>query len=116
MSTIEKLRELANIEGRASAINQFRSDFKRMFDLWRARGELSDDEAMQQYQEAAQAVRDNMHDEGWIAAASAHFRQLCIDTERDDERRLRIANEVRAEKWARDAEDMKRRHGGKVPV
>ena len=38
------------------------------------------------------------------------------NTERDDERRVRIANEVRAEKWAKDAEDMKRRHGGKVPV
>ena len=116
MSAIDQLRAMANIDGRATAINQFRADFKRMFDLWRARGELSEDEAMQQYQEAAQAVRDNMHDEGWIAAASAHFRQLCMDTERDDERRVRIANEVRAEKWARDAEDMKRRHGGKVPV
>ena len=116
MSTIEKLRELANIEGRASAINQFRSDFKRMFDVWRARGELSEDEAMQQYREAGQAVRDNMHDEGWIAAASANFRQLCIEAERDDERRIRIANEVREAKWAKDAADMKRRHGGKVPV
>ena len=116
MSTIEKLRELANIEGRASAINQFRSDFKRMFDVWRARGELSEDEAMQQYQEAAQAVRDNMHDQSWIDAAAAHFRQLCIDTERDDERRIRIANEVREAKWAKDAADMKRRHGGRVPA
>lgn len=115
MSTIEKLRELANIDGRAAAINQFRSDFKRMFDVWRARGELSEDEAMQQYQEAAQAVRDHMHDQEWIAAASAHFRRLCIETERDDERRTRIANEVREENWRRDAEDMKRRHG-KVPV
>lgn len=51
-----------------------------------------------------------------LQAASAHFRQLCIETERDDERRVRIANEVRAAKWAREAEDMKRRHGGKVPV
>ena len=116
MSTIEKLRELATIEGRASAINQFRSDFKRMFDVWRARGELSEGEAMQQYQEAAQAVRDNMHDQGWIDAAAAHFRQLCIETEREDERRVRIVNEVRAEKWAKEAEGMKRRHGGKVPV
>ena len=116
MSTIEKLRELANIDGRAAAINQFRSDFKRMFDVWRARGELSEDEAMQQYQEAAQAVRDNMHDQGWIDAVAAHFRRLCIETETDNERRVRIANEVRAEKWARDAADMKRRHGGKVPV
>ena len=116
MSAIEKLRALANVDGRASAINQFRSDFKRVFDVWRARGELSEDEAMQQYQEAAQAVRDNMRDQGWIDAAAAHFRQLCIDIERDDERRVRIANEVRAEKWAKDAADMKRRHGGRLPA
>lgn len=51
-----------------------------------------------------------------LQAASAHFRQLCIDTERDDERRTRIATEARAEKWARDAEDMKRRHGGRIPA
>lgn len=116
MSAIENLRAMANIDGRTSAINQFRADFKRMFEVWRARGELSEDEAMQQYQSAAQAVRDNMHDQGWIDAAAAHFRQLCIETETDDERRVRIANEVRAEKWAKDAEDMKRRHGGKVPA
>ena len=52
----------------------------------------------------------------WLQAADDHFRQLCIDTETDKERSVRIANEVRAEKWAKDAEDMKRRHGGKVPV
>jgi hypothetical protein len=97
-------------------ITQFRADFRAMFARWRKAGELSEGEAMQQYREAAQAVQEHMHDEGWIAAASAHFRQLCIDTERDDERRVRIGNEVRAEKWAKDAEGMKRRHGGRVPV
>ena len=116
MSTIEKLRELANIDGRAAAINQFRSDFKRMFDVWRARGELSEDEAMQQYNEAAQAVRDHMHDQEWIAAASAHFRQLCIDTETDAERSRRIKAEVHAAKQAAAIEDMKKRYGGRVPV
>ena len=97
-------------------IAQFRADFKAVFANYRKTGELSEDEAMQQYREAAQAVQEHMHDENWLQAAAAHFRQLCIDTERDDERRTRIANEVRAEKWAKDAEDMKRRHGGKVPV
>jgi len=97
-------------------LTQFRADFRAMFAHWRQVGELSEGEAMQQYREAAQAVQEHMHDEGWIAAASAHFRQLCIDTERDDERRVRIGNEVRAEKWAKDAEGMKRRHGGRVPV
>ncbi|HNU12522.1 MAG TPA: hypothetical protein PKJ45_14345 [Rubrivivax sp.] len=97
-------------------IAQFRADFKAMFARWRAAGELSEQEAMQQYREAAQAAQEHMHDQGWMDAAAAHFRQLCIDTERDDERRVRIANEVRAEKWAREAEDMKRRHGGRVPV
>lgn len=97
-------------------IEQFRSDFKRMFDVWRARGELSEDEAMQQYQEAAQAVRDNMHDEGWMQAAAAHFRQLCIETEREDERRVRIANEMRDADWARREADMKRRYGVRVPA
>ena len=116
MSAIDQLRAMANIDGRTAAINQFRADVKRMFDAWRARGEISEGEAMRQYQEAAQAVRDNMHDDNWMQAAAAHFRQLCIDTEREDERRVRIANEVRAEKWAKDANDMKRRHGGKVPA
>lgn len=97
-------------------IAQFRADFRAMFAHWRRVGELSEGEAMQQYREAAQAVQSNMHDEGWMQAAAAHFRQLCIETETDRERSVRIANEVRAEKWAKDAEDMKRRHGGKVPV
>ena len=97
-------------------IAQLRADFKAVFANYRKTGELSEDEAMQQYQGAARAVQEHMHDEGWMQAAAAHFRQLCIDTERDDERRVRIANEVRAEKWAKDANDMKRRHGGKVPV
>ena len=61
--------------------------------------------------------RDGMTDStAWMQSAAAHFRQLCIDTETDKERSVRIANEVRAEKWAKDAEDMKRRHGEKVPV
>jgi len=97
-------------------IAQLRADFKAVFANYRKTGELSEDEAMQQYREAAQAVQEHMHDENWMQAAAAHFRQLCIDTEREDERRVRIANEVRAEKWAKEAEDMKRRHGGKVPV
>ena len=97
-------------------IAQLRADFKAVFANYRKTGELSEDEAMQQYQGAARAVQEHMHDEGWMQAAAAHFRQLCIDTEREDERRVRIANEVRAEKWAKNAEDMKRRHGGKVPV
>ena len=97
-------------------IAQLRADFKAVFANYRKTGELSEDEAMQQYREAAQAVQEHMHDENWMTAAAAHFRQLCIDTEREDERRVRIANEVRAEKWAKEAEDMKRRHGGKVPA
>ena len=97
-------------------IAQLRADFKAVFANYRKTGELSEDEAMQQYREAAQAVQEHMQDDDWVQAAAAHFRQLCIDTEREDERRVRIANEVRAEKWAKDAEDMKRRHGGKVPV
>jgi len=97
-------------------IAQLRADFKAVFANYRKTGELSEGEAMQQYQGAARAVQEHMHDEGWMQAAAAHFRQLCIDTEREDERRVRIANEVRAEKWAKDANDMKRRHGGKVPV
>ena len=97
-------------------IGQLRADFRAMFAHWRKAGELSEGEAMQQYREAAQAVQEHMHDENWLQAAAAHFRQLCIETDTDKERSVRIANEVRAEKWAKDAEDMKRRHGGKVPV
>ena len=97
-------------------IGQLHADFKAVFANYRKTGELSEGEAMQQYREAAQAVQEHMHDEGWMQAAAAHFRQLCIDTETDKERSVRIANEVRAEKWAKDAEDMKRRHGGKVPA
>lgn len=79
-------------------IGQLRADFKAVFANYRKTGELSEGEAMQQYREAAQAVQEHMHDENWLQAAAAHFRQLCIETERDDERRVRIANEVRAEK------------------
>lgn len=50
---------------------------------------------MQQYREAAQAVQEHMHDENWLQAAAAHCRQLCIETETDKERSVRIANEVR---------------------
>lgn len=107
---------MSAVDKKADAITQFRADFKAMFARWRDAGELSEQEAMQQYREAAQAVQEHMHDENWMQAAAAHFRQLCIETETDKERSVRIANEVRAEKWAKDAEDMKRRHGGKVPV
>jgi hypothetical protein len=57
-----------------------------------------------------------MHDDDWMQAAAAHFRQLCIDTETDKERSVRIASEVREAKWKEREADMKRRHGGKVPV
>ena len=97
-------------------LTQFRADFRAMFAHWRKTGELSEGEAMQQYREAAQAVQEHMHDEGWMQAAAAHFRQLCIDTETDDERRARIASEAREAKWKEREADMKRRHGGKVPV
>jgi len=97
-------------------IGQLHADFKAVFANYRKTGELSEGEAMQQYREAAQAVQEHMHDENWLQAAAAHFRQLCIETETAKERSARIASEVRAEKWAKDAEDMKRRHGGKAPV
>ena len=97
-------------------ITQFRADFRAMFSHWRRTGELSEGEAMQQYREAAQAVQEHMHDAEWMQAAAAHFRQLCIDTETDDERRARIASEVSEAKWKEREADMKRRHGGKVPV
>lgn len=97
-------------------IAQFRADLKAVFANYRKTGELSEGEAMQQYREAAQAVQEHMHDEDWLQAAAAHFRQLCIDTETDDERRARIASEVREAKWKEQEADMKRRHGGKVPV
>lgn len=97
-------------------IGQLHADFKAVFANYRKTGELSEGEAMQQYREAAQAVQEHMHDENWLQAAAAHFRQLCIETETAKERSARIASEVRAEKWARDAEDMKRRHGGRIPA
>ena len=97
-------------------IGQLHADFKAVFANYRKTGELSEGEAMQQYREAAQAVQEHMHDEGWLQTAAAHCRQLCIDTETDDERRARIASEVREAKWKEQEADMKRRHGGKVPV
>ena len=97
-------------------IAQLRADFKAVFARWRATGEISEGEAMQQYQGAARAVQEHMHDENWMQAAAAHFRQLCIEAETDKERSVRIANEVRAEKRAKEAEDMKRRHGVRVLV
>ena len=95
---------------------QFRADFRAMFAHWRSVGELSEGEAMQQYREAAQAVQEHMHDEGWMQAAAAHFRRLCSDTEIAKERSMRIASEVREAKRKEREADMRRRHGGKVPV
>ena len=97
-------------------IAQFRADFKAAFARWRATGEISEGEAMQQYQGAARAVQEHMHDDDWIRAASAHFRQLCIDTETDAERSKRIKAEVQAAKQAAAIDDMKKRYGGRVPV
>ena len=97
-------------------ITQFRADFRAMFAHWRKTGELSEGEAMQQYREAAQAVQEHMHDDDWIRAASAHFRQLCIETETDKERSKRIKAEVQAAKQAAAIDDMKKRYGGRVPV
>ena len=97
-------------------IAQFRTDFRAMFAHWRKTGELSEGEAMQQYQGAARAVQEHMHDENWMQAAAAHFRQLCIDTETDAERSKRIKAEEQAAKQAAAIEDMKKRYGGRVPV
>ena len=97
-------------------IAQFRTDFRAMFAHWRKTGELSEGEAMQQYQGAARAVQEHMHDENWMQAAAAHFRQLCIDTETDAERNRRIKAEVQAAKQAAAIDDMKKRYGGKVPA
>ena len=97
-------------------INKFRADFKAVFANYRKTGELSEGEAMQQYREAAQAVQEHMHDDNWMQAAAAHFRQLCIDTETDAERSKRIKAEVQAAKQTAAIEDMKKRYGGRVPV
>ena len=97
-------------------IAQFRADFKAVFANYRKTGELSEGEAMQQYREAAQAVQEHMHDENWLQAAAAHFRQLCIETETDAERSKRIKAEVQAAKQAAAIDDMKKRYGGRVPV
>ena len=97
-------------------IGQLRTDFRAMFAHWRKTGELSEGEAMQQYQGAARAVQEHMHDENWMQAAAAHFRQLCIDTETDAERSKRIKAEEQAAKQAAAIEDMKKRYGGRVPV
>lgn len=99
-----------------SDIAKFRADFKAAFARWRATGEISEGEAMQQYQGAARAVQEHMHDDNWMQAAAAHFRQLCIDAEREDERSKRIKAEVQAAKQTAAIEDMKKRYGGRVPV
>lgn len=97
-------------------ITRFRADFKTVFANYRKAGELSAAEAKQQLNEAAQAVQENMHDTEWMKAAAAHFRQLCIEIENDRERSVRIATEERERKLKEREADMKRRHGGKVPV
>lgn len=97
-------------------IVQFRADFKAAFARWRATGEISEGEAMQQYQGAARAVQEHMHDENWMQAAAAHFRQICIDTEREDERSKRIKAELQAAKQTAAIEDRKKRYGGRGTV
>lgn len=78
----------------ATDITQFRADFKAAFSHWRRLGQLSEGEVMQQYQEAAKAVQQNMHDDEWMACAAAHFRQLCIQFAADQARTARIADEI----------------------
>lgn len=97
-------------------IAQLRADFKAVFANYRKTGELSEGEAMQQYQGAARAVQEHMHDDNWMQAAAAHFRQLCIETEREDERSKWIKAEVQAAKQTAAIEDMKKRYGGRAPV
>ena len=79
-------------------IAQFRADFKAVFANYRKTGELSEDESMQQYREAAQAVQEHMHDDDWMRGAAATFRRIREDQERDIARRERIKAEVRAER------------------
>ena len=97
-------------------ITQFRADFNLYYTTQRSHGRMNEDEVKAEKAAVGQVVQAHMHDDDWMQAAAAHFRQLCIDTETDKERSVRIASEVREAKWKEREADMKRRHGGKVPV
>lgn len=116
MSSIEKLRQMANVSGKASAIEQFRADFNLYYTTQRSHGRMNEDEMKAEKSAVGQAVKEHMHERDWLEAAAAHFRQLCIEIENDRERSVRIATEERNRKWKEHEADMKRRYGGRVPT
>lgn len=80
----------------APTLEQFRADFKYVFAAWILWGYHNKAD----YDFAAQAVKDNAHDAGWMAGAAAHFADLSRQIREDIARSERIRDEVRAEREA----------------
>lgn len=79
-------------------LEQFRRDFKfvlkRMHDL----GQMSQVELEEEYRIESDAIRRHSHDEAWMRAAAAHFREMAERFERDIARSERIKSERREER------------------
>lgn len=100
--TIQRLSAMADIDKKAASISEFRADFKRAFAIWRDRGEISEVEARAQIAEAGAAVQNNMHDAEWMECAAKYFRLIVDQHEGDKARSARIADEVRANRTAKE--------------
>ena len=79
-------------------ISAFRSDFKRVFEIWCGTADISHAEARPQMSEAGAAVQAHMHDADWMDCAAKHIRELIEQHDIDLARSVRIAAEVRAER------------------
>lgn len=95
---LSALRSMSRIDEKADSLNRFRSDFKRVFEIWCGTADISHAEARRQMAEAGAAVQAHMHDAEWMDCAAKHIRELIEQYDIDRARSVRIAAEVRAER------------------
>lgn len=98
ISDLGALRERANVAGRAAGIEQFRADFKLVWQTERAHGRLTEAEHAEAYVEASTYVRERMHDTEWLRNTAADYARMADAIRRDLERAERIRAKVRAER------------------
>lgn len=95
-----ELSKKAALGDKAKTLDQFRADFKfvlkRMHDL----GQMSQAELEEEYRIESDAIRRHSHDEAWMRAAGAHFREMAERFERDIARSERIRAEEEAKRLA----------------
>ena len=86
------------------AIDKLRADFAKVFKHWRSIGQISQSEHDEQREFWASEIRSHMADKEWMKCCSNHFRQMAAQVDRDRARSKRIADEVREQKRAEEAD------------